>query len=105
MSKFFAPTDVPQNMDQGPLASIVTAYAALLSQQGFTRHVLSKDFRQVRDYGFLHGKAKKLLSLVQWVLQVLIQACAPRPRPAFLCPVCQAPMKILSIGRSVWSSA
>lgn len=69
------------------------------------QHVLPKGFRRVRDYGFLHGNAKKLLSLVQLVLQVLIQACAPRPRPAFSCPVCQAPMKILSIGRSVWSSA
>jgi hypothetical protein len=69
------------------------------------QHVLPKGFHRVRDYGFLHGNAKKLLSLVQLVLQVLIQACAPRPRPAFLCPVCQAPMKILSIGRSVWSSA
>jgi len=40
------------------------------------QHVLPKGFRRVRDYGFLHGNAKKLLSLVQWVLQVLIQACA-----------------------------
>jgi hypothetical protein len=69
------------------------------------QHVLPKGFRRVRDYGFLHGNAKKLLSLVQWVLQVLMQACAPRPGPAFLCPVCQAPMKILAIGPSVWSSA
>jgi hypothetical protein len=69
------------------------------------QHVLPKGFRRVRDYGFLHGNAKKLLSLVQLVLQVLIQACAPRPRPAFLCPVCQAPMKIVAIGRAVWSSA
>ena len=69
------------------------------------QHVLPKGFRRVRDYGFLHSKAKKLLSLVQLVLQVLTQTCAPRPRPAFLCPLCQAPMKILSIGPSVWSSA
>ena len=69
------------------------------------QHVLPKGFRRVRDYGFLHGKAKKLLSLVQLILQVLIQACAPRPRPAFQCPVCQAPMKILAIGRSLCSSA
>jgi hypothetical protein len=66
---------------------------------------LPKGFRRVRDYGFLHGNAKKLLSLVQLVLQVLIHACSPRPRTVFLCPVCQAPMKILSIGRAVWSSA
>jgi hypothetical protein len=69
------------------------------------QHVLPKGFRRVRDYGFLHGNAKKLLSLVQLVLQVLMDACALRPRPAFLCPVCQAPMKLLSIGRPVWSSA
>jgi hypothetical protein len=69
------------------------------------QHVLPKGFRRVRDYGFLHGNARKLLSLVQLVLQVLIQACALRPRTAFLCPVCQAAMKVLSIGRSVWSSA
>ena len=68
------------------------------------QHVLPKGFRRVRDYGFLHGNAKKLLSLVQWVLQVLISACSPRPRPAFRCPRCQAPMKILAIGQPVWSS-
>src|SRR5450756_984077 len=39
------------------------------------QHVLPKGFRRVRDYGFLHGNAKKLLSLVQMVLQVLIEAC------------------------------
>lgn len=68
------------------------------------QHVLPKGFRRVRDYGFLHGNAKKLLSLVQLVLQVLIQACAPRPRPVFKCPMCQATMQIRFIGRPVWSS-
>jgi hypothetical protein len=69
------------------------------------QHVLPKGFRRVRDYGFLHGNAKKLLSLVQLVLQVLLQAGVPRPGPAFQCPMCQAPMKILAIGPWVWSSA
>jgi len=31
------------------------------------QHVLPKGFRRVRDYGFLHGNAKKRLSLVQLV--------------------------------------
>ncbi len=31
------------------------------------QHVLPTGFRRARDYGFLHGKAKKLLSLVQLV--------------------------------------
>ena len=68
------------------------------------QHVLPKGFRRVRDYGFLHGNAKKLLSLVQLALHVLIQACALRPKPAFKCPLCQAPMQILAIGRPAWSS-
>jgi len=68
------------------------------------QHVLPKSFRRVRDYGFLHGNAKRLLHLVQLVLQVLIQAASRRPRPTFLCPLCQAPMRILAIGRQAWSS-
>jgi hypothetical protein len=68
------------------------------------QHVLPKGFRRVRDYGFLHGNAKKLLSLVQLVLHVLIQTCAPRPRPVFRCPRCQAPMLIVAFTRPAWAS-
>jgi len=68
------------------------------------QHVLPKGFRRIRDYGFLHGNAKKLLSLVQMVLQVLIESCAPRPRPIFKCPKCQAPMKIIAFSRPAWAS-
>jgi len=68
------------------------------------QHVLPKGFRRVRDYGFLHGNAKKLLSLVQLVLQVLIQACSQRPRPFFKCPKCHAPMKIMAFTRPAWAS-
>jgi hypothetical protein len=60
------------------------------------QHVLPKGFRRVRDYGFLHGNAKKLLALVQLVLQVLIEACTLRSRPVFKCPKCQASMHILA---------
>ena len=68
------------------------------------QHVLPKGFRRVRDYGFLHANSKKLLSLVQMVLQVLIEACAPRPRPVFKCPKCQAPMQIMTFRRPAWAS-
>jgi len=68
------------------------------------QHVLPKGFRRARDYGFLHGKAKKLLSLIQLILQVLIHACETRPRPVFICPKCQAPMRILAIGQPSCSS-
>lgn len=68
------------------------------------QHVLPKGFRRVRDYGFLHGNAKRLLALVQLVLQVLIQSCEKRPRPVFKCPKCQAAMKILAFSRPAWAS-
>jgi len=37
------------------------------------QHVLPKGFRRVRDYGFLHGNAKKLLFLVQLILHVRLR--------------------------------
>jgi len=68
------------------------------------QHVLPKGFRRVRDYGYLHGNAKKLLSLVQMVLHVLIQDHNLRPRPAFLCPKCHASMRIMAFTRPAWAS-
>jgi len=68
------------------------------------QHVLPKGFRRVRDYGFLHGNAKRLLRLVQLVLQVLIQGALRRLRPFFKCPLCQAPMRILAVWRQSWSA-
>ena len=56
------------------------------------QHVLPKGFRRVRDYGFLHANAKKLLSLVQLVLHVVIREGPFRSRPAFTCPRCKSPM-------------
>lgn len=60
----------------------------------FLQHVLPRGFRRVRDYGFLHGNAKRLLSLIQLILQVVVEI-KKRPRPAFICPCCKAAMKIL----------
>jgi hypothetical protein len=59
--------------------------------------VLPTGFRRVRDYGFLHGKAKPRLALVQLVLRVMIQDRAPRPRPAVCCPHCHAPMRVVAV--------
>ena len=61
------------------------------------QYVLPKGFRRVREYGFLHGNAKKLLSLIQLVLQVLVQASTPRSRPAFKCPKYLTLMDILVV--------
>jgi hypothetical protein len=60
-------------------------------------HVLPSGFRRVRDYGFLHGKAKQRLALVQLVLRVLIHNTPPRPRPALCCSRCRTPMVVVAI--------
>jgi len=59
------------------------------------QHVLPKGFRRVRDYGFLHSNAKKLLVVVQLILRVFLNVIKERPRPVFKCSCCQTPMIIL----------
>ena len=49
------------------------------------QHILPKGFRRSRDYGFLHGNAKRWLMLIQWVLKVFIAPFNVTPRPAFTC--------------------
>ena len=66
------------------------------------QHVLPKGFRRVRDYGFLHGNAKRLLFLVQLILQVVIKGIKQRPRPVFKCPCCKSPMVIMGFRRTAW---
>lgn len=61
------------------------------------QHVLPKGFRRVRDYGFLHSNAKKLLALVQLILHVRLEEITPRSRPVFKCKHCQSPMVIRNI--------
>jgi hypothetical protein len=68
------------------------------------QHVLPKGFRRVRDYGFLHGNARKLLTLIQLTLKVMITAQPARLRPVFSCPKCQSPMQILDFIRPAWAS-
>jgi Zn finger protein HypA/HybF involved in hydrogenase expression len=63
------------------------------------QHILPKGFRRVRDYGFLHPNAKKLLSLVQLILNVIVQVFTQRPKPVFKCPKCHSPMAILKFRR------
>jgi hypothetical protein len=68
------------------------------------QHVLPKGFRRVRDYGFLHSNAKKLLSLVQLILHVVIKGIKQRSRPVFKCSRCQSPMIIMGFRQPVWES-
>jgi hypothetical protein len=79
-----------------------TEYRSLKGEdflQLIVQHVLPRGFRRVRDYGFLHGNAKKLRSLIQLILRVIITPISSRPRPAFKCCCCQANMFILGFRR------
>lgn len=68
------------------------------------QHVLPKGFRRVRDYGFLHGNAKRWLALIQRVLGLLIEPYTKPSRPSFTCPICQAAMTIIAFIRPTWRS-
>lgn len=63
------------------------------------QHVLPRGFRRVRDYGFLHGNAKRLRHLVQLILRVVILPIKPRSRPTFKCSCCKAEMEIWAFRR------
>ena len=64
------------------------------------QHTLPKGFRRIRDYGFLHGNARKTLRIVQWVLRVAIPAIPKPVRPSFICKACRMPMSIVGFRRA-----
>lgn len=55
-------------------------------------HVLPKGFRRARDYGFLHGNARALLRIVQWVLG--LPPPMPTQKPVAICRHCGGPMAL-----------
>lgn len=58
------------------------------------QHCLPKGFRRARDYGFLHGNARRTLKLVQWVFRVVVPESASHRRKAKIrCPKCKSDMK------------
>ncbi len=67
--------------------------------QLIVQHVLPRGFRRVRDYGFLHGNAKRMRSLIQLILRVITPPVKLRPRPAFKCSCCKSAMVILAFRR------
>jgi hypothetical protein len=67
--------------------------------QLIVQHVLPRGFRRIRDYGFLHGNAKKLRSLIQLILRVIIPPVKLRPRPTFKCSCCKSDMVVWGFRR------
>ena len=60
------------------------------------QHVLPKGLRRVRDYGFLHCRCRKLLRLVQLILQVIIKPATPVIRPKHTCQYCGSDMRAIA---------
>lgn len=61
-------------------------------------HVLPKGLRRVREYGLLHGNAKRLRALIQLLLHVAIAPSPPVIR-AFRCPGCGSIMQPVGFRR------
>jgi len=60
---------------------------------GLLKHVLPRGFRRVRDYGFLHGNAKKTLKQIQLLLHVTLPTtCTAKKKMS--CPDCKSEMTI-----------
>lgn len=61
----------------------------------YLKHVLPRGFRRSRDYGFLHGNAKRVRTLIQLILHVFIWMSPPvRSRPVYVCPHCRSTMTV-----------
>lgn len=61
------------------------------------KHVLPRRFRRVRDFGLLHGNAKRLIQLLQLSLHMRVPLPTPiPPRPEVLCDRCGQAMTILA---------
>ena len=56
------------------------------------QHTLPKGFRRSRDYGFLHGNAKRILKIVQWALQISLPIAKLAEPKKIVCTKCQSPM-------------
>jgi hypothetical protein len=68
------------------------------------QHTLPKGLQRVRDYGFLRGQARHILSRIQWLLvgdslQKLLFTLAKKSKAVRACPCCQHEMGCVGITR------
>ncbi|QIL88805.1 IS91 family transposase [Microbulbifer sp. SH-1] len=61
------------------------------------QHCLPKGFRRARDYGYLHGNAKAVMHILQWVLKVQRPAPPTKKTASLPCPHCRSPMRVTGI--------
>lgn len=67
------------------------------------QHVLPKGFQRARNYGFLHGNAKKTLRLLQLILKVELPPLVTSNKKGVCCPKCarQMTLYLMRIGQRV----
>jgi len=63
------------------------------------QHVLPKGFRRTRDYGFLHGNAKKTLYQLQLMLRVNTPEIKEKTNHIICCPCCGFSMRFIGMIR------
>ena len=68
------------------------------------QHVLPTGFRRARDYGILHGNARRSLRIIQLFLGVIVTISEFRKRPALKCDGCGQSMRQSMFISPAWSS-
>ena len=82
MTKLFTETDLPQGMSSGPLGCIIPAYAASLSQQGYSEHSALLQLRFLSDMNkWLHRQQLQVTDLSAQAIHRYMQSRYQR-----LCP-------------------
>lgn len=61
------------------------------------QHVLPKGFRRIRDYGFLHGNAKKTLQRIQILLRALLPDIIEKCKKDIKCTLCGGSMRFIGM--------
>jgi hypothetical protein len=64
------------------------------------QHVLPKGFRRARDYGFLHGNAKRILQKIQLTLKVVLDKFELPKRKERLCSCCKKVMDFIRFSKA-----
>lgn len=72
---------------------ITKTQTAVVFITNLLKHVLPRAFRRVRDYGFLHGNAKKTLKRIQLTLKVKLPLKTTHQKK-MACPLCASDMMI-----------
>lgn len=82
MTTFFTDPDLPQNLYQGPLSSVVPVYAALLVQQGYTQQSAHLQLRFLADLNqWLRRQRLQVTDLTEPTIHRYLRSRHQRFRP------------------------